>query len=186
LDTTPVSLLQRLRQPNEQAAWARFVEIYLPLLLGWARRLGLQEADAADLVQDVFATLVQKMPSFEHDPGKSFRAWLHTILVNRWRDWQRRRACQPRQAGEAVLAAVAADVEPISETEYRQQLVKRTLELMRDGFKPTTWQAFWEHGVKGRAAAAVAAELGISIGAVYAARCRVMAQVREELRGLID
>ncbi len=74
MDSTPPSLLERLRLPGEEAAWGRFVELYTPLLFFWARRLGLQEADAADLVQDVFRALVRKLPGFVYEPGKSFRA----------------------------------------------------------------------------------------------------------------
>jgi RNA polymerase sigma-70 factor (ECF subfamily) len=59
---TPASLLERLRQPAEQEAWARFVELYTPVLFCWRRRLGLQPPDAADLVLDVFLLLVDKMP----------------------------------------------------------------------------------------------------------------------------
>ena len=56
--TTSVSLLERLRQPAEQEAWTRFVQLYTPLIYGWARRVGLSPEDASDLVQDVFAALV--------------------------------------------------------------------------------------------------------------------------------
>ncbi len=188
MDSTSASLIERLRQPGEQAAWDRFVELFSGLLLDWARRLGLQEADAADLVQDVLTTLVQKLPSFEYDPQRSFRAWLHTILVNRWRDWQRRRQLQPRLVNPEVLAGMAEteSSESFSALEYRQQLVSRGLELIRDEFRPTTWQAFWEHGLKGRPAARVASELGLSAGAVYAARFRVLSRLRLELQGLLD
>src|ERR1700722_11673297 len=89
---TPASLLQRLRQPDEQGAWERFVDLYTPLIFFWACRMRLQAQDAADLVQDVFTTLLQKLPEFHYDPGKSFRAWLRTLTVNRWRDSLRRKA----------------------------------------------------------------------------------------------
>src|SRR2546421_13117696 len=71
---TPASLLERLRQPAAPAAWNRFVELYTPVLYAWTRRLGLQPADAADLVQDVFTILVQKLPTFQYDKQKSFHA----------------------------------------------------------------------------------------------------------------
>jgi RNA polymerase sigma-70 factor (ECF subfamily) len=61
---TPASLLERLRQPFEPEAWARFVALCTPLIYSWARHLGLQEQDAADLVQDVFVTLLQVLPTF--------------------------------------------------------------------------------------------------------------------------
>jgi RNA polymerase sigma-70 factor (ECF subfamily) len=188
MDSTPSSLLRRLKQPEDRGAWDRFVELYLGMCLDWARGLGLQEADAADLVQDVFATLLRVLPTFQHDRDRSFRGWLHAVLVNRWRDWLRRRALAPRQAGEAALDAVPdrADGSNLEEEAYRRHLLARALEVLRDEFRPTTWQAFWEHAVRGRPAAEVAAELGTSAGAVYAARFRVLARVREELEGLLD
>jgi RNA polymerase sigma-70 factor (ECF subfamily) len=186
--STSASLLERLRRPGEQGAWERFVDLYMPLLLHWARRQGLQDADAADLVQDVFAVLVRKLPEFSYDPGRSFRAWLHTVLLSRWRDRQRRQAAREQAEGEAAREDVAAP-DPagvLEESEYRRHVVGRALDLVRPEFQAGTWQAFCEHGLRGRPAAEVAAELGLSTGAVYAARFRVLSRVRELLAGLLD
>src|SRR5690349_11904006 len=76
MEDTPASLLERLRRPGDQAAWVRFVQLYTPLIFQWAHRLGVAEADAADLVQDIFATLVQKLPDFTYDRDRRFRGWL--------------------------------------------------------------------------------------------------------------
>ena len=84
--STSLSLLVRLRKPEDADAWQRFVDLYSPLLFAWVRRVGLDSDEAADLVQDVFVTLVQKMPAFEYDSRHSFRAWLKTIAYNRWRN----------------------------------------------------------------------------------------------------
>jgi RNA polymerase sigma-70 factor (ECF subfamily) len=108
MNPTPVSLLERLRRPDERAAWDRFVELYTPLLYYWARRAGLQESDAADLVQDVFALLVQKLPEFTYEPGRSFRAWLHTVTLNKWRERHRRRAAMEAAVGEPLPEELAA------------------------------------------------------------------------------
>ena len=70
---TPSSLLERLRQPFEPESWARFVSLYTPLIYAWARRVGLQEEDAADLVQDVLVTLLKVLPTFNYDRQQSFR-----------------------------------------------------------------------------------------------------------------
>ena len=91
MQTTPPSLLERLRQPADEKAWQEFVDLYSPLLYQWARRAGLQEHDAADLLQDVFAHLLRKLPEFEYDRHKSFRGWLRTTTLNLWRDGCRRR-----------------------------------------------------------------------------------------------
>jgi RNA polymerase sigma-70 factor (ECF subfamily) len=188
MNTTSASLLCRLRQPGEQDAWTRFVKLYTPLLYAWAHRLGLQDQDAADLVQDVFALLVQKLPQFKYDPQNSFRSWLRTVTLNKWRDRRRRHvpaAAGPDGAALADLAAPADD-DAFGEAEYRQHLVSRALQLMQAEFAPRTWKACWEHVVAGRPAAEVAAELGISVGSVYVAKSRVLSRLREELQGLMD
>jgi RNA polymerase sigma-70 factor (ECF subfamily) len=165
------------------------VRLYTPLLYAWLRRQGLQQADAADVVQEVFLVLTRKLPDFTYDRGKGqFRSWLRTVTLNKLRDRQKRR--QPALLGpdeEALAERPGPDhAEWLAEDEYRRYLTARALELMRAGFAPATWKACWEHVVEGRPAAAVAAELGITPGAVYAARFRVLARLRQELDGLID
>jgi RNA polymerase sigma-70 factor (ECF subfamily) len=174
----PASLLERLRQPGQEQAWARLVELYTPLLYGWARRAGLRDQDAADLVQDVFAILVQKLPDFAYDNHRSFRAWLRTLLLNRWRDGCRRRAARPAEVGNVELDALAASASEqlFNEAEYRRQLVGRALRLIQPEFQEATWKAWTEHVLVGRPAAEVAQELGLSVGTVYTAKCRVLAR----------
>src|ERR1700730_18807813 len=82
MDRTPASLLEQVRNPADQEAWKRFVRLYTPLLFHWAHRIHLQDQDAADLVQDVFTVLFQKLPEFRYDPARSFRAWLRTVHLN--------------------------------------------------------------------------------------------------------
>jgi RNA polymerase sigma-70 factor (ECF subfamily) len=188
MEKTSASLLEQLRVAPAPETWSRFVKLYTPLLFFWARKLGLRDADAADLVQDVFTTLVQKMPSFHYDQQKSFRSWLRTILMNKGRDALRRAAQSPLADGAAGLSGVADPDEAVAlvEAEYRQHLLNHALELMQREFPVKTWKACWEHVVMGRPAAEVAAELGIVVGAVYVAKSRVLARVRQELAGLLD
>jgi RNA polymerase sigma-70 factor, ECF subfamily len=184
---TSHTLLARLRQPGEQAAWNRFVDLYTPLLYSWARRTGLQEDDAADLVQDVFTILLRKLPEFSYDSRRSFRAWLRTVTMNHWRNDRRRLGRQP--AGQNVaLDELPGGEDPdlFWETDYRRHLVACALRVMQAEFEPTTWRACWETTVGDRPAAEVAAELGISENAVYIAKYRVTRRLREELEGLMD
>jgi RNA polymerase sigma-70 factor (ECF subfamily) len=181
-------LLERLRQPGQPAAWAQFVELYTPVLFAWARRLGLQSQDAADLVQEVFTVLVRRLPEFEYDRQQSFRKWLHTVTLNKWRDRCRRRSVRAAEAGMAALDEVAepAAADALDETEYRQSLVSRALEIMQAEFEPATWQACWKFVIEGRSAAEVARELGLTVNAVYLAKGRVLRRLRAELQGLLD
>ena len=167
MSTTPISLLERLAQPHDAAAWAQFVRLYTPLLFSWAQRTGLQEADAADLLQDVFAVLVVQMPAFRYQPGRSFRGWLRTVLLNRWRALQRKR--RPALLGAEQLDDLAepADPEPPGEAEERRQLLAGCLGLLQGEFSPVSWQAFHQT-------------------AVYIARSRILRRLRRELAGLLD
>jgi RNA polymerase sigma-70 factor (ECF subfamily) len=185
--TTPFSLLQRLQQSSDRDAWARFVELYTPLFFYWARKLGLQDADAADLVQDVFASLLVGVASFERRPGKRFRGWLWTVLQNKHRERQRRLAGRPETSAAFLEEATISDsTASIDDAEYQQYLVHRALQLMQAEFEPATWKACWEFVVAERPVTEVAAELGISVNAVYLAKSRVLRRLREELDGLLE
>lgn len=184
--TTPISLLQRLQRPDNQQAWQRFVALYSPLLFLWARRLGLQPHDAADLVQEVLARLFQKLPQFAYDPNRSFRGWLRTVMHNAWRNSQRRRVLPTANPVDLENLTDDDNMDVFSDQDYRRHLLGRALQLMQTDFQPTTWKAFQEHAVAGRPAAEVAAELGISTGAVQAGKFRVLCRLRQELQGLLD
>jgi RNA polymerase sigma-70 factor (ECF subfamily) len=180
MHTTPPSLLQQLRSPDDQRAWRRFVDLYTPLLFYWARRVGLQESDAADLVQEVFTLLIRKLPEFTYDQNKGFRNWLRTVLTNKWREIERRRPCAPA-GGELPERTVGDDIAVLAEEEFQRHLAVRALELMQAEFQPATWKACWECAAVGRPAVEVAAELGMSVNAVYLATSRVLRRLRQEL-----
>ena len=188
MDQTSASLLDQLRGPDRSAAWPRFVRLYTPLLARWAGRLGVPPADQPDLLQDVFLLLLRALPSFSYDRGGSFRAWLHAVVVNRWKDLCRKRVPVPMAPDGSGFPAPAVE-DPtlaVDEAEYRAVLVARAARLIEADFAPATWRAFWAAAVEGRPAAEVAAELGITPNAVYLARSRVLQRLRVELDGLLD
>ena len=182
--TTSPSLLHRLRDANSSAAWEKFVHLYTPLLIHWIRRLGLGAEESADVSQEVLLLLLVKLPGFRYSPQHSFRAWLRTVTMNKTRDYLRKK--QAREKYEALAAAIEAEAEQsvFTDQEFRQALSRRALELMKSEFEETTWKACWESSVHGRKAAEIAAELGISINAVYLAKGRVLKRLRAELDGM--
>lgn len=187
MDSTPVSLLERLRQPDPGPAWDRFVFLYTPLLYVWANRLGVAGPDADDLVQDVFAALVRDLPRFRYDPARRFRGWLWGVVRNKARD--RRRAAATTPVGDLDAVPDPAEGDPgvlVGDQEYHRYLAGRAMELIRTDFESATWRAFWETTVGERPAADVAAELGLTENAVYLARRRVLQRLRTELDGLFD
>jgi RNA polymerase sigma-70 factor (ECF subfamily) len=190
MHTTSTTLLARVRELDDADAWGRFVRVYSPLLYSWARQMSLRHEDAVDLVQDVFAVLVQKLPTFDYDEHGRFRGWLWTVTRRRWVE-RRRRARLPLDGGRnpddlpgaAGPPDTGADVE---EAEFRTHLLRNVLPTLRGNFHDSTWQAFWMHVVEGRPAAAVAAEQGLSVAAVYKAKLRVTAHLSKELGDLLN
>lgn len=185
MSTTPISLLDRLRDEHSQNDWVRFAELYSPLLLFWARQFGLQEADAADLTQDTLVRAWRDINGFRSIPGKRFRGWLWTIARNRFLELARERRpplIDPNQA----ISDKHDGVRELVESEYNAYLVNRALALMKNEFEASTWQACWATVVESRNAGEVATSLGITVNAVYLAKARVLRRLREELAGLLD
>ncbi len=192
---TRVTLLARLRDRNDAAAWEEFVQLYGPLIYRFARQRGLQDADAADLMQDVLRSVARHVGQWQYDRRRgTFRGWLFTITRNKIYNFLNAQRRRPHTSGDATtqerLEAAPARADPESldavwEREYQHQLSLRAMERVRGEFQPNTWQAFWETAVAGRPAAEVGARLNMSPGAVYVAKCRVLARLREEVRQMM-
>jgi len=191
MNSTSINLLDRLREPEAESAWQRFVELYAPLIFYWARQKGLNADDASDVLQDVLATLVTKLAEFQFDPNRRFRGWLRTITVNRVTDMHRRNAIRSWQTeldSTAVFNRLTqADSNDLFiESEYRSVVINRALDLLRSEFQPVTWQACWLQIVEGQRAQDVANHLNIPLNSVYLAKSRVLARLQQELEGLLD
>ena len=188
---TSLTLLTRLKG-NEPEAWERLVRLYGPLVMYWARRAGLGDADAADLLQEVMRSVSGAIARFERErTGATFRGWLWTIARNKLRDRARLAAQQPNAIGGTDaqdLLKQIPDEEPESspDSEPSRTLLQRTLETVKSSFEPRTWDAFWRTTVDGHSPNEVARELGIGLASVYQARSRVLRRLREELGELLD
>lgn len=181
---TPVTLLHRLCDRPVPGDWERFVRLFTPLLRRWAVRFGVPDNSVEDLLQELFVLLIRKLPEFRHDPSRSFRAWLWTVFRHTVLAWQHR---QPRTGPtvEQIAELTSPDsVEEATEAEYRGYLLNRILQIVQTDFPETTWRIFEQVAIAGRPAAEVAGELNVTVNAVYLARGRVLARLREELAGL--
>jgi RNA polymerase sigma-70 factor (ECF subfamily) len=192
--TTRASLLLRLRDPADDRAWAEFIDLYGPLVRRVARRGGLQDADAADLEQEVFRAVAGAIGRYDPDPARgSFRGWLLRIARNVLLNLVAARRRHPPGAGGTDLVALleaqpdpAGEESAVFEAEYRRRTFEWAADQIRGEFRPATWQAFWRTAVGGEEPAAVGTDLGMSVGAVYIARSRVLARIRgkvEEVEG---
>jgi len=181
--STPYSLLLAAREGRADA-WQRFVHLYGPLVYRWIRRSGLQSADAADVTQDVLASVSKDLEKFDVDrTGVKFRGWLWTITRRRIADLYR------RQPDEQLIGSAIGDLvdndghldPPTDAAVDKHTVLHRALAIHRERFDASTWQAFWATVVEGREPGEVAESLGVSRWTVYKARARVLQRLRSEL-----
>ncbi len=187
------SLLVRLRA-GQAGAWERLVRLYEQTVYVWCRGAGVSEADAADVSQEVFAAVARHLADFRRErPGDSFRGWLWTITRNKVRDHWRRHVDQVQASGGTTAQEEMNQVPevgpPDSEAGAEAEpgdLYRRALELIRSEFEERTCRAFVMVTVEARRPADVAAALGMTPGAVYIAKSRVLKRLREEFGELIE
>ena len=181
---TPATLLQRLCDQPVAGDWERFVRLFTPLLRRWAVRFGVRDSSVEDLLQELFVVLIRKLPEFRYDPSRSFRAWLWTVFRHAILAWQKRQP-QSGPSLEQLDELTSPDsIAEATEAEYRRYLLSRIMQIVQTDFPVTTWRIFQQVMIEGRPGVDVAREFGVTVNAVYLARSRVLARLREELAGL--
>jgi RNA polymerase sigma factor (sigma-70 family) len=185
--STRSSLLVRIRNLEDQRAWEEFVEIYTPLVYGYCRSRDLQEGDAADVAQESMRAVARSIGKFEYDPQRGkFRNWLLTVVQNKLRNFLAQQQQQPELARESTLnLRQERDSAPVNESiweaEYYRTLFNWAANRIRGEFHESTWRAFWQTTIDERDGKEVAESLGMSVGAVYVAKSRVIARLKEQI-----
>ena len=190
---TRATLLIRLKDPRDAGAWSEFVDLYGPVVYGFARKRGLQDSDAADMVQEVLRSVARNADRMDYDPKKgTFRGWLYTVTRNKIYNFLSSQKRRPRGVGDvSSQERLEAFADPTNqseadwELEYQRRLSSKAMDRVKHEFQPATWQAFWGTAVEGRQALEVGETLKMSPGAVYVAKSRVLARLREEVQKLM-
>ena len=181
---TRTTLLIRLRDASDQEAWRQFASIYTPLVYRYSLKNGLQDADAADVAQETMCSVVRVIRDFQYDPSKgSFRGWLLSVV----RNCLRKRFRQSKSAAigsgdtgvhEMLQQQADENGELEWDREYELWMFHTAANQIQNEFQSRTWQAFWMTTVEGSDVSKVASELGMSAGAIYIARSRVLARIK--------
>jgi RNA polymerase sigma factor (sigma-70 family) len=187
--TTRPSLLVRIRDPRDRQAWADFVEIYAPMIYGFAQKQGLQDADAADLTQEVLSAVARSAGRLDYDPARgSFRGWLFTVVRNELRDFAAVRRRHLSGTGDTGMKqrleqqpAPEEDEAAAWDCDYERQLFALATEQVRRDFQESTWQAFWLTAIQGKSGKEVASILGLTSAAVYLAKRRVITRLKQQI-----
>ena len=206
---TRVTLLARIRDGRDADAWREFVQIYGPVDAGEERRPVSHEEvgrRVGPFVIDHLQGRLGPLEPIERDgvvglPGGEnglepvqkiplrFGEGVGKLPAGEEPGLDRPRGTGDTDAHERLDATAARDTdgpEADWEREYQRRLSGRAMELVKDEFQPATWQAFWETAVDGRPAAEVGAGLKMSPGAVYVAKSRVLARLRDEVKKMMD
>ncbi len=186
---TRASLLVRLRDGGDVGAWQEFVHLYAPLIYGFARKRGLQDADAADLMQDVLRSLSSAVHRLEYDPARgTFRGWLFTVTRNKVFNFLESRSRRVQGSGDSSTqqrleqhAATEGEMSAAWEADYLRAMAAQAMERVKGEFQAATWEAFVQSAVEGRTPSQVASRVGMSVGAIYVAKSRVIARLRKEI-----
>lgn len=196
MSETSASLLDTLRQSADPAAWQRLVDLYTPLVRTWLRRHAsrMPDHDADDVVQEVLTVVFRRLPEFHRgERTGSFRRWLRSITVNCLRDFWRSGRRSPQATGDSEFLHVLDQLEdPESglsqewDREHDRHVTHRLLETIRPQFEVRTWQAFRRVALDGASPDDVAAELGVSVNAVFIAKSRVLSRLRQEAGDLLE
>ena len=190
MNTTSESLLFRLQQVDghlDQPAWEEFVRLYTPLMFYWARKTGLGKTDASDLVQDVITQVFQKLPDFCYDASKSFRGWLRTITLNRYREIKRLKSSGMQFTTDSILEELAPVglAQSAWDIDYARLLVAQSMDQVEEDFAPATWKALRSVMSEGKTVDEAATETNVSQWTIYSARSRLLKHLRSELEGLL-
>ncbi|MCG8648500.1 MAG: sigma-70 family RNA polymerase sigma factor [Pirellulales bacterium] len=183
---TSDSLIVRLQNPADRQAWDDFASLYEPLIFRFARRSGLQYADAEDITQRVLWSVARAADRWEPGAGRGrFRSWLATVTRNAVINMIQRE-CHLRGTGLSAVWEQLQETPQVSEDLSQAWIHERQLALFRHAAQQVkgrcaedSWQAFWMTAVQGHNADEVATALGKSIGAVYAARSRILSKIRK-------
>ena len=191
IPSTRLSLLARLRDGRDHAAWSDFVRLYAPVLYRFGRRKGLQDADAADLTQEVLRSVAGAIDRLDTDPRRGpFRAWLFTLAHRRLYDWRLRRRRNQARGDPMEPHALEEQPDRVEEERWNRDLERETFQWAAERVRPSvadaTWQAFWLTAVDGKSGPEAAASLGLTPAAVYLARGRVMVRLKAEIARLAE
>lgn len=188
---TPDSLLVRVCDPQDRAAWDQFAQIYRPLVYRIGRGHGLQDADAQDLAQQVLMSVAAAIGRWQRDEGNTrFRHWLRRVAKNEVLKFLTRQPRDVARGGSSAMDALPNEQDSCRgldeeiELEYRRQLIRQAARIVRDRADETTWLAFSMTMMDGMEIGKAAKELHRSEGVIYAARSRILPRIRDTVREL--
>lgn len=183
---TRASLIVRLKASEDSSVWHEFVSIYESVIYRTARKQGLCHDDSAEVTQEVLTRVTKAIDGWEINPGRgSFRGWLYRITKNLSIDYLRKSKRRPTTGNDTtILNSIKAPGESGNDfdRQFERQVFRQTARTIENQFKPKTWKAFWMTTVDGKSIDEAVKQLDMTRGAIYIARSRVMAKLKQEVQ----
>jgi RNA polymerase sigma-70 factor (ECF subfamily) len=179
----------RVRDGTDAEAWRTFVAVYAPVVYRYARRQGLQDADASDLMQEVMGEVSRAIRGFDYRPERGrFRCWLRTIARRKLLRFHERQGRRPEVLvpPEELEQQGGAEADRDWDEAFHAEVLRVALSRVRRHFEPSTWRAFERVWLENTPAAEAAAELSMRIEAVYYTKSRVLKRLEEEVQDLAE
>lgn len=194
VNTTSLSLLERLARDGDNDSWSRLLDIYRPFIRQRIATYPDLIDQTEDITQEVVMVLMRELPTFQRQRTGSFRTFLRTITLNQLRTVARktRREPKPQGGGEDLQQVIENLADPVSvaslewDKAHDKAVFEKIISYVKNDFEEATWRAFELHGIAGKPAKQVAEMLGTSPNVVMLARSRVLRRMREEAKGLIE
>ena len=190
---TSVSFLDSLKADASTDSWREFVDLYTPLIRIWLHTQHVRDQERDDVTQEVIAVVLRRLPEFQRERTGSFRNWLKRVTIFCWQNYRRKNLSKSPAVGGSDFGQMMGELgDPESEMSRRwdqqhdQYILQQLLEKIRPTVRPGTWNAFRAVTMDGKSAEQAAAELGVSVNAVYVAKSRVLSQLRQVSEGLVD
>ncbi len=191
--TTRFTLLERLKDPRDAAAWDDFYQFYWELITGWAMRLGCDRARAEDIFQETMICLLRKLQDFEYDPGRgSFRGLLKTITRSRVLDMFRREG-RYKMMEDVTSEPEFKKTEPVPGVEidddlvWMQTILQQALRKCYSKIDQDTYKSFCLYVLEGEPVDTVCRKLSISRpGTVYQQKSRFLKLLEKEFFALLE
>jgi RNA polymerase sigma-70 factor (ECF subfamily) len=193
MSETSVSFLNSLRADSDSRSWQEFVDLYTPLIRIWLSNQHVHEQECEDVTQEVMSVVLKRLPEFQRQRTGSFRNWLKTITIYCWQNYRRKHlqrlaAVGGTSFGETMneLADPGSHLSSLWDQQHDQYVLQRLLEKIRPSIRESTWAAFEAVAIDGKSPEEAAEALGMSTNAVYVAKSRVLAQLRQVGEGLVS
>jgi len=183
---TSLTLLDAIRTGEDDLAWSTFYAKYSHRIVRWCRKWGITSVEADDLVQETVLSVYKSIGHFRYDSSKSFRSWLKTVARRVWLKLEEKSefvSIPEELSGHAIISLELIRSDFLRQFEFMadSEIFEIACQRVQPRVDPLHWSAFLMTDYESIPGPVVASSLGMSLGSVHTATCRIRKLIREEI-----